>query len=158
MTENAQRRFFWKSWSWMHWLAIVAVLIVASKEVYQRQVARLARLNSTQIHSLEQNLQEYHTQAERLAQLEVLPPVRNQWHYVAAIADKYGVKINILGSDHRRDMYEGPLASWNGELQGPVTAVLVTAKEIQKAVPTYLYKISISGGSAKIAFSVLGSE
>lgn len=158
MMEQIQSRFFWKSWSWVHWIAIVAVLLIVGKEVYQRQVARLSRLNSSQIHSLEQNLQEYHTQAERLAQLEVLPPVKNQWHYVTAIADKYGVTIHILGSGHRRDMYDGPLAAWNGELQGPVTAVLVTAEEIQKAVPTYLYKISISGGSAKIAFSVLGSE
>ena len=98
------------------------------------------------------------TQAERLGQLEVLPPVRNQWNFVAAIARKYGVTIDILGNSPRDNMYNGPLAAWHGELKGSVTAALVAAMEIQKAVPTYLYTFSANGGNATIAFSVLGSE
>lgn len=156
--EQTQSRLFWKSWTWVQWLVIAVVLLIAVKEVYQRQVTRLALMNIGQIKTIEQNLQEYNTQAERLAQLEVLPPVKNQWKFVTAIAEKYGVKINILGSGSRDDMYSGPLAAWHAELQGTATAVLVAAKEIQRTVPTYLYKISVSGGNAKIAFSVLGSE
>lgn len=156
--EQIQQRWFWKSWSWVQWLAIVVVLVIATKEVYQRQAARLALLDEKQIEVLEEDIQEYNTMAERLAQLEVLPPVKNQWTYVNAIAKKYGVKISVLGSGHRQGMYEGPLAAWHGELQGNVTAVLVAAKDIQKTVPTYLYTFSANKGVANIGFSVLGSE
>lgn len=156
--ETEVRTFFWKSWSWVQWLAIVVVLVIAVKEVYQRQADRLMTLDARQIKVLEEDIQEYNTQAERLAQLEQLPPVKNQWTFVTAIAQKYGVKINILGSGARPDMYGGPLAAWHGELQGNVTAALVAAKEIQKAVPAYLYRISASKGTATIGFSVLGSE
>ena len=158
MEAVVTRKVFWKSWSILHWVAIAAVLVIAVKEVYQRQVQRLAMLNNQQIEVVEGDIQEFKTQAERLAQLEVLPPVRNQWNFVTAIAKKYGVNINILGSGPRQDMYNGPLMAWHGELTGPVTAALVAAKEIQKTVPTYLYKFSASGGNATIAFSVLGSE
>lgn len=156
--EQVVRKVFWKSWSWLHWVVIALVLVIAVKEVYQRQVKRLAALDSAQLEVVEEDIQEFKTQAERLGQLEVLPPVRNQWNFVAAIARKYGVTIDILGNGPRDNMYNGPLAAWHGELKGSVTASLVAAMEIQKAVPTYLYTFSANGGNATIAFSVLGSE
>ena len=155
--ENVSNAF-WKSWSWLHWAVIAVVLAISVKEVYQRQVKRLALIDSEQIDMVEGDIQEFKTQAERLGQLEVLPPVRNQWNFVAAIARKYGVAINIHGSGARDGMYNGPLVAWHGELKGSVTAALVAAREIQKTVPTYLYKFTANGGNATIAFSVLGSE
>jgi len=156
--EAVETKAFWKSWSILHWVMIGVVLLISVKEVYERQIKRLAILDSQKLEVVEEDIQEFKTQAERLGQLEVLPPVRNQWNYVAAIAKKYGVKISILGSGPRQDMYNGPLMAWHGELQGSVTAALVSAKEIQKSVPAYLYKFSANGGNATIAFSVLGSE
>lgn len=156
--EAVSTKAFWKSWSLVHWAAIVLVLAIAVKEVYQRQVKRLAMLDSAQIEVVEEDIQEFKTQAERLGQLEVLPPVRNQWNFVSAIARKYGVRINILGTGARDGMYSGPLVAWHGELTGSVTAALVAAKEIQKAVPTYLYTFTANGGNATVAFSVIGSE
>jgi hypothetical protein len=156
--ENVSTKVFWKSWSWLQWVVILLALIIAVKEVYQRQVKRLAQLDRAQIEVVEEDIEEFKTQAERLAQLEVLPPVRSQWNFVSAIARKYGVTLHTLGSGPRPGMYDGPLVAWHGELKGSVTASLVAAQEIQKAVPTYLYKFSASGGSATVAFSVLGSE
>ena len=156
--ETVETKPFWKSWSILHWVIIALVLVISVKEVYERQVKRLALLDSQKLDVVEEDIQEFKTQAERLGQLEVLPPVRNQWSYVEAIARKYGVRISILGSGPRQDMYSGPLMAWHGELQGTVTATLVAAKEIQKSVPAYLYKFSASGGNSTIAFSVLGSE
>lgn len=156
--QNATGRGFWKNWSLLHWIMVALILLMAVNEVYQRQINRLAMLDRTQIEVVEVDIEEFKTQAERLGQLEVLPPVRNQWNFTAAIARQYGVTIHTLGHGFREGMYDGPLMAWHGELQGPITAVLVAAREIQKTVPTYLYKLTVNGGNATIAFSVLGSE
>lgn len=156
--DNVGTRVFWKNWSLLQWAVLGLTLVIAVKEVYQRQVKRLAQLDSAQIEIVEGDIEEFKTQAERLAQLEVLPPVRSQWHFVSAITRKYGVTLHTLGSGPRPGMYDGPLMAWHGELKGSVTAALVAAQEIQKTVPAYLYTFSASGGSATIAFSVLGSE
>jgi hypothetical protein len=148
---------FVKHWNWVHWLGIAAIVAVSVKEVYQNQVERLSALDTQNVEVIEENIQEYNTMAERLAQLEVLPPVEQQWQYVPAIAARYGVGLNILGAKSS-DMYSGPLQAWHGELDGRVGSVLVAAVEIQRTVPTYLYKISINNGTAKLGFSVLGSE
>ncbi len=147
---------FVRNWTWVHWLAIAAVLAVSVKEVYQNQVERLRVLDQSQVEVIEQNIQEYNTMAERLAQLEVLPPVKEQWKYIPAIVGRYGVEMSVLSS--ASNMYNGPLQAWNGELEGKVGSVLVTALEIQQTVPTYLYELNIKNGKATLGFSVLGSE
>lgn len=147
---------FVKNWTWVHWVALVAVLAISIKEVYENQIKRLQMLDQNQVEVIEQNIQDYNTMAERLAQLEVLPPVKEQWKYVPAIATRYGVDVNVLSSGN--GMYNGPLKAWNGELDGKVGSVLVAALEIQQTVPTYLYKINIKNGKATLGFSVLGSE
>ncbi|MEE2730514.1 MAG: hypothetical protein VYA55_06795 [Pseudomonadota bacterium] len=147
---------FVKNWTWVHWVALAAVLVISVKEVYENQVKRLQVLDQNQVEVIEQNIQEYNTMAERLAQLEVLPPVKEQWKYVPAIAGRYGVDLNVLSNP--ANMYNGPLRAWNGELEGKVGSVLVAALEIQQTVPTYLYKLNIKNGKATLGFSVLGSE
>ena len=109
------------------------MLFIAAKEVYERQVMRLTVLDQSDVEIIESNIQEYNTMAERLAQLEVLPPVKEQWRYLPAIANRYGVELNVL-KDQGAGMYDGPLVGWNGELKGRVGSVLVTALEIQKTV------------------------
>ncbi|RLU00531.1 hypothetical protein [Ketobacter sp.] len=147
---------FVKNWTWVHWVALAAVLVISVKEVYENQVKRLQVLDQNQVEVIEQNIQEYNTMAERLAQLEVLPPVKEQWKYVPAIAGRYGVDLNVLSNP--ANMYDGPLRAWNGQLEGKVGSVLVAALEIQQTVPTYLYKLNIKNGKATLGFSVLGSE
>ncbi len=154
---------FWKAWTWMHWLVIALVLVISVKEVYGRQVQRLKQIDQQQVSVIEEDIQEYNTMAERLAQLEVLPPVKKQWDFVTAITGKYGVQLKVLGvntpgSQQRGKMYEGPLAAWNAELVGSTISVLVAAQEIQNTVPTYLYQFSIRQGEATLGISVLGSE
>jgi len=148
---------FVRHWTWVHWVAIGAVLFIASKEVYESQTARLRSIDNQNVQVIEENIQEFNTMAERLAQLEVLPPVQNQWKYIPAIATRYGVEVSVLGTRHS-DMYDGPLQAWHGELRGRVGSVLVAALEIQQTVPTFLYQISIKNGDATLGFSVLGSE
>jgi len=157
MKLSLQKISFVRHWSWVHWLGIVAVVGICVKEVYQNQMQRLSTLETQNVEVIEENIQEYNTMAERLAQLEVLPPVEKQWQYIPAIAARYGVKLNILGSKVD-GMYGGPLQAWHGRLEGRVGAVLVAAVEIQQTVPTYLYQISINNGNATLGFSVLGSE
>ena len=102
--------------------------------------------------------------AGRLAQLEVLPPVKKQWDFVPAITAKYGVGLRVIGSSDERGkiskggMYSGPLAAWNAEISGSLIPVLVAVREIQQTVPAYLFQISIKKGEAKIGVSILGSE
>ena len=107
----------------------------------------------------ESDIQEYNTMAERLAQLEVLPPVEEQWRYLPAIANRYGVDLKVLNSrGGKSGMYKGPLEAWDAELSGPVGAVLVAALEIQKTVPTYLYQMHMGDGTARVGLSIIGSE
>ncbi|MAR92502.1 MAG: hypothetical protein SV765_07680 [Pseudomonadota bacterium] len=143
-------------WGWLHWAIIALVVIISVKEVYENQVARLSRLDQQNVEVIEENIQEFNTMAERLAQLEVLPPVKNQWQYIPAIARRYGVEVSVLNKSDR--MYNGPLKAWHGKIEGQVGAVLVAALEIQKTVPTFLYQIAIDKGEAQLGFSVLGSE
>lgn len=157
MTAQALKVGFVRNWTWVHWVAIVAVLVIAVKEVYQNQIRRLQTLDQQNVEVIEQNIQEYNTMAERLAQLEVLPPVEEQWKYIPAITGRYGVELTALGTEHS-GMYTGPLVAWHGELTGKVGSVLVAALEIQQTVPTYLYQIDIKNGKATLGFSVLGSE
>ena len=147
---------FVKNWSLIHWVAVLAVLAISIREVYQNQIIRLQKLDQDQVEVIEQNIQDYNTMAERLAQLEVLPPVKEQWKYIPAIAARYGVEVNVLSN--ALGMYDGPLKAWNGELDGKVGSVLVAALEIQQTVPTYLYKVNIKNGEATLGFSVIGSE
>lgn len=155
---------FWKSWTWIHWTAIGVVLALSVKEVYMRQDQRLKKLDKQKVEVIEEDIQEYNTMAERLGQLEVLPPVKKQWDFVPAIATKYGVEVKVLGTSAgsgksmKSKMYDGPLAAWNAELVGSTISVLVAAQEIQKTVPTYLYQFSVKNGEAKIGLSVIGSE
>lgn len=155
---------FWKSWSWVHYLALGVVLAISVKQVYERQVLRLAKLDKQQVEVIEEDIEEYHTMAGRLTQLEVLPPVKKQWDFVPAITAKYGVGLHVIGTNDGRNrsskvgMYSGPLAAWNAEISGSVIPVLVAAREIQRTVPAYLYQISIKKGEAKIGISILGSE
>lgn len=147
---------FVKNWTLIHWAAVLAVLVISVKEVYQNQVVRLQMLDQNQVEVIEQNIQDYNTMAERLAQLEVLPPVKEQWKYIPAIATRYGVDVNVLSNAN--GMYDGPLKAWNGELDGKVGSVLVAALEIQQTVPTFLYQVNINNGEATLGFSVIGSE
>ena len=147
---------FVKNWTLIHWAAVLAVFVISVKEVYQNQIVRLQMLDQNQVEVIEQNIQDYNTMAERLAQLEVLPPVKEQWKYIPAIATRYGVDVNVLSNAN--GMYDGPLKAWNGELDGKVGSVLVAALEIQQTVPTFLYQININNGEATLGFSVIGSE
>lgn len=157
MNLSKLKRGFWKHWTWLHWLVMLAVLVLAVKKVYDNQINRLASLESDQVDVIEENIQEYNTMAERLGQLEVLPPVENQWQYIPAIAGRFGVELKVLESGGDQ-MYQGPLAAWNGEISGKVGAVLVAALEIQKTVPAFLYQVNIKDGTARLAFSIIGSE
>ena len=156
MSKAKLRVGFAKNWTLVHWIAVLAVLAISIKEVYQNQIIRLQMLDENQVEVIEQNIQDYNTMAERLAQLEVLPPVKEQWKYIPAIATRYGVDVNVLSN--AVGMYDGPLKAWNGELDGKVGSVLVAALEIQQTVPTYLYKLNIKNGEATLGFSVIGSE
>lgn len=147
---------FVKNWTLIHWAAVLAVFVISVKEVYQNQIVRLQMLDQNQVEVIEQNIQDYNTMAERLAQLEVLPPVKEQWKYIPAIATRYGVDVNVLSNAN--GMYDGPLKAWNGELDGKVGSVLVAALEIQQTVPTFLYQVNINNGEATLGFSVIGSE
>lgn len=148
---------FIRHWNWVQWFGIAAIIAISVKEVYQNQIDRLRALDTQNVEVIEENIQEYNTMAERLTQLEMLPPVEKQWQYVPAIASRYGVDLTVLGKN-AKGKYAGPLQAWHGELDGRVGSVLVAAVEIQQTVPTYLYGISISNGNATLGFSVLGSE
>lgn len=157
MAQAFSKIGFVRHWGWVHWLVIAAVVGVSVKEVYENQVARLRALDQQNVEVIEENIQEYNTMAERLAQLEVLPPVERQWQYIPAIAARYGVELRVL-AQKQSGMYDGPLQAWHGEISGRVGSVLVAALEVQKTVPTFLYKIAIKNGEATLGFSVLGSE
>lgn len=145
-------------WEWPHWLVLAVVLVICVNQVYKRQEARMQTAQFSNVEVIDEDIKAFNTQAERLAQMEVLPPVRNQWDYVTAIADQYGVTLSLVSDKNVSGTYNGPLASWTADLKGAVGAVLVAAKEIQEAVPTYLFDISLKDNSATIRLSVLGSE
>lgn len=142
-------------WSWLHWMVLLFISLLAANEVYERQLARVRQVNASQLQVIEEDIHEYNTMAERLATLEVLPPVKEQWDYVVAITNKYGVTMQYStgGAD-----YSGPLAAWGGRISGDTGPVLVVAKEIQETVPTYLYDFVLNENTAAFDFAVLGSE
>lgn len=142
-------------WNLAHWAVFGVILFVSITEVYDRQLERLAMAKTSQIEVIEEDITQYNTMAERLATLEVLPPVKEQWDYVVAIAKKYGVKMSYQPGSSK---YRGPLESWGGRVSGSTGPVLVVAKELQETVPTYLYDFNINAGKASFEFAVLGSE
>lgn len=142
-------------WGWLHWLVLAVLVGVISNEIYLRQLNRIKVIDTSQIEAIEENITEYSTMAERLATLEVLPPVKEQWDYVVAIANKYGVDMRYVSSASN---YRGLLNSWGGIVSGSTGPVLVVAKELQETVPTYLYGFTIDGDRASFEFAVLGSE
>lgn len=156
--KNSQIVVFLRQWQWMHWLVLLIIVFLASHQVYKRQVIRVNKIDSVKAGVIEEDIREYNTQSERLAQLEVLPPVKEQWDYVVAISEKYGVDISFVSTENQSSSYNGPLASWTGDLKGDVGAVLVVAKKIQDAVPTFLYDVNLKGGNASVRMSVLGSD
>lgn len=149
---------FVSEWEWSHWAVLALVLFFTTHQVYKRQMIRVGQTAFADVEVIEEDIKVFNTQAERLAQMEVLPPVRNQWSYVTAIADQYGVEISLISNRNTPDSYNGPLVSWTADLKGNVGAVLVSAKDIQNAVPAYLYDVKLRGNDAAIRFSVLGSE
>ena len=149
---------FLSQWDWSHWAVMFLVIFFTSHQIYKRQVVRVNKAAFADVEIIEEDIKVYNTQAERLAQMEVLPPVKNQWRYVTAIADQYGVNVSLVSNKNSKDSYNGPLASWTADLKGSVGAVLVSAKEIQSAVPAFLYGINLREKNATIRFSVLGSE
>jgi len=155
---NKQLPKFISQWEWPHWLVLAVVLVVSVSQVYKRQEARIQTAQSSNVDVIDEDIKAFNTQAERLAQMEVLPPVRNQWSYVTAIADQYGVNLLLVSDKNVSGTYDGPLASWTADLKGAAGAVLVSAKEIQEAVPAYLFDITLIDNSATIRISVLGSE
>ena len=142
-------------WGWIHWLVLALVLLVAVTEVYDRQTQRLHNLEASKLDVIEEDIQQYNTMAERLATLEVLPPVKDQWDYAVAIGKKYGVELAYQAGTTK---YRGPLEAWGGKVSGSTGAVLVVAKELQETVPTYLFNFSLTGNTATFDFAVLGSE
>lgn len=142
-------------WEWIHWVVVAVVLVIATSEVYQRQLQRISKVDSSKIDVIEEDIHEYNTMAERLATMEVLPPVKDQWDYVVAIAKKYGVEMTFTSDDTD---YQGPLEAWGGRVRGNTGPVLVVAKEFQETVPTYLFDFSLNGNEATFEFAVLGSE
>ncbi|MDX1693089.1 MAG: hypothetical protein R3208_04950 [Ketobacteraceae bacterium] len=142
-------------WNWLHWLVLLVVMVIAGNEVIERQSQRVRQVDATKIEVLEEDINEYNTMAERLATMEVLPPVKEQWNYVVAIAKKYGVDMRYTSDD---TPYRGPLKAWGGRVSGSTGPVLVVAKEFQETVPTFLYQFNINGNRASFEFAVLGSE
>ncbi|MCG8315743.1 MAG: hypothetical protein MI976_21245 [Pseudomonadales bacterium] len=142
-------------WGWLHWLLIGVVIFICTNEIYQRQSLRIKKVDVQKIDVIEKDIKEYNTMAERLAGLDMLPPVRDQWSYALAIAKRYGVDLKYQAN---ADKYRGPLEAWGGRVSGSTGAVLVVAKEIQETVPTYLYEFNLRGGTASFEFAVLGSE
>jgi hypothetical protein len=155
---NKRLPVFLSQWEWTHWLVLAVVLVLSINQVYKRQENRIQTANFSNVDVIEEDIKAYNTQAERLAQMEVLPPVRSQWNYVTAITDQYGVELSLVSDKNVKGTYDGPLASWTADLKGAAGAVLVAAKEIQAAVPTYLFDITLKDNDATIRFSVLGSE
>ena len=103
------------------------------------------------------DIKKFNTLAERLGQMEELPPVKAQWKYIVAIAKEFGVTLkrqSITGDGY----YSGLLASWDGEISGTTGAVLVVGNLFQETVPTYLHEVAINADRASLKFSVLGGK
>ncbi len=148
---------FWKTWGVAQWVIVAVVLALVSHKVYQRQNVRLHQASMENVAVLESDIQQFNSMAERLGQMEELPPVRSQWDYVKAIADEFGVDIQ-RGSVAGGGFYKGPLSSWDGTLSGDTGAVLVAINAFQQTVPTYLHELTLGGGTAQVTFSVLGGQ
>ena len=155
---NKRLPVFLSQWEWTHWLVLTVVLVLSINQVYKRQANRIQIAMFSNVEVIEEDIKAYNTQAERLGQMEVLPPVRSQWGYVTAITDQYGVELSLVSDKNVKGAYNGPLASWTADLKGAAGAVLVAAKEIQAAVPTYLFDITLKDNEAIFRLSVLGSE
>lgn len=157
MKRVSKPRIF-AGWQWQHWLLIVLVLSVAGYELVDRQLKRLQVHNNTSLDHIERSIAEYNTLAEQLASMEKLPPVKTQWNYVSAIANTYGVNMNLRGKKGASEFYTGPLDAWNGTLEGYLTSVLVTARKMQQTVPVHFYGFSVANEKMTLSFSVLGSS
>ena len=46
---------FVKYWTWVHWLAMAAVLAISVKELYENQVARLRALDQQSVEVIEED-------------------------------------------------------------------------------------------------------
>lgn len=150
-------RDFVSSWGLMHWMIVVVVFSLCTHKVYKRQVIRIQQASTENVTYLEKDIQEFNTMAERLGQMEELPPVRAQWAYVVAIAEEFGVTLKRENTSGR-GLYRGPLSSWGGGVSGQTGAVLVAINSFQQTVPTYLHGLTINGDSATVKFSVLGGK
>lgn len=144
------------SWEKVHWAICIVITVLAGHFLYAEHEGRTRELSTINTTVVEQDIEEFNTMAERLAQLEMLPPVRMQWAYIKAIAEEYGVDLSL--SDSKGKLYRGPLASWDGEIKGDMGAILVTAIEMQETVPMYLYDFDVNQNKATIKLAVLGSE
>lgn len=145
----------WKKWSWVHYALLLATLVMTGTEVYDRHIERTRPVEKVDITTLDEDIQEFNTMAEQLAQMEELPPVVQQWDYAKAVIKNYKLEMQITKG---KTEYKGPLAAWGGSLSGHTGQVLAAAKRIQETVPTYLHSFSVNGNTARITFSVLGSE
>ena len=160
-------------------LFTLALLITVS-EIVSRHQQRVAPLAQESIDTIDENIQEYNTMAEQLGQLEILPPVGDQWAYAKAVAAHFLVELNTTNNSvsrksnfngransnihanfnnkNNRAEYTGPLAAWTGSIVGPTGQVLAAAQKIQETVPAYIYSFQISGDQSQLTLSVLGSE
>ena len=145
------------SWGAAQWVVIAVVVALCVHKVYKRQSTRLHQASFENVTFLERDIQEYNSMAERLGQMEQLPPVKDQWVYISAIAEEFGVKLS-RESTSGRGYYRGPLESWNGTITGATGGVLVTAGAFQQTVPTYLHDISVDGDTASVRFAALGGR
>jgi hypothetical protein len=147
-----------QAWSWPHWAIVVVVFILTVVEVADRQHQRLQHVAQTDMQTIESRLMQYGDEAQSLQEAQLLQPVREQWKYVQAISNQYGVDLTMTTARSGGVAYSGPLDAWHGTLQGPVGAVLVAANKMQRAVPVHLYDFNVSGGRMAIQFSVLGGH
>jgi len=154
-------------------LLTLALLFTVS-EIISRHQQRVAPLAQESIETIDENIQEYNTMAEQLGQLEILPPVGDQWAYAKAVAAHFLVELNTTNSSVNRKTnfngqanfnkktnsvgYTGPLAAWTGSIVGSTGQVLAAAQKIQETVPAYIYSFQISGDQSQLTLSVLGSE
>lgn len=145
-----------KTWKWTHYSLVAVVALITIMEVYQSYQNRLLSVREINIANIEEDIQEFNTMAEQLAQLEELPDVAEQWAYAVAVSNIFN--LTLTPTSNHQSTYSGPLASWSGRIAGPTGQVLAAAKRIQETVPAYLYDFDINGNRASIILSVLGSD
>ena len=156
------------------YVLLTLALLFTVSEIVSRHQQRVAPLAQESIDTIDENIQEYNTMAEQLGQLEILPPVGDQWAYAKAVAAHFLVELNTTNNSvsrksnfnghanfknkNNRAEYTGPLAAWTGSIVGPTGQVLAAAQKIQETVPAYIYSFQISGDQSQLTLSVLGSE